>query len=96
MDNYIIIKIALGLYLLLVNIVTAAVYHSDKKRAIKHRRRISESTLILLALIGGSAGAFISMRAFYHKTKKPKFYIGVPVIFIVQLAAIIVSEVLFW
>ena len=49
------------LYLLAVNVVTAAVYGADKRKALRHRRRIPEKTLILLAAAGGSAGALAAM-----------------------------------
>lgn len=82
---------AAGIYLLLINIAAYAVYFGDKQRAVKHRRRIPEHTLILLAAVGGSAGAAIAMRVFHHKTKKPKFYIGVPIILILQIAVLIAA-----
>jgi uncharacterized membrane protein YsdA (DUF1294 family) len=75
-------------YLIAVNIVTFAVYGVDKHRAITKSWRIPEATLITLAAVGGSIGALLGMRIFRHKTKHPKFYIGVPVIFIIQIVAV--------
>ena len=60
----------------------------DKRRARQHQWRISERTLLGLALIGGSAGALAGMYLFRHKTKKLKFVVGVPVILAVQLILI--------
>lgn len=78
------------IYLLLINIVAFMTYGIDKGRAVKHNWRIPEATLIAIALFGGSIGAFVGMQYFHHKTKKPKFYIGVPSIFIIQVILVIV------
>ena len=61
----------------------------DKKKAKRGRWRIKESTLLFLALIGGSIGEIIGMHVFHHKTQKPKFFIGVPVIIVLQILLII-------
>lgn len=78
------------IYLLLINIVAFMAYGIDKGRAVKHIWRISETTLISIALLGGSVGAFMGMHYFHHKTKKPKFYIGVPVIIIIHIILVVV------
>lgn len=65
------------------------IYGLDKKRAEKKQWRISEATLLLFAAIGGSMGAWLGMRLFHHKTRHPKFYIGVPVIFLVQVMMVV-------
>lgn len=75
-------------YLAAINIITFFVYGIDKRKARKAKWRIPESTLLLLAAIGGSIGAFVGMRVFRHKTKHLKFTIGVPAIIILQAAAI--------
>ena len=41
--------------------------------------------LFTLALIGGSAGALAGMFLFHHKTRKPAFRIGIPLILIAQI-----------
>lgn len=58
----------------------------DKRKAIKHQWRISEKTLWITAIIGGSIGVIIGMRFFKHKTKHQLFTIGIPLILIVQAA----------
>jgi uncharacterized membrane protein YsdA (DUF1294 family) len=58
---------------------------SDKQKAKKGAWRIPEATLMGVAAIGGSLGAFAGMRLFRHKTKHPKFFIGIPVIIILQI-----------
>ena len=57
----------------------------DKEKAKKHKWRISENTLIILALLGGSIGSFIGMNKFRHKTKHIKFKYGIPLIIIFQI-----------
>ena len=63
-------------YLLLANVVTFIAYGIDKYKAKKGKWRISEATLLLMAVIGGSIGAWLGMKAFHHKTMHKKFYIG--------------------
>lgn len=77
-------------YLIIINVIAFIIYGLDKRKAKKHLWRIPENTLIGLALIGGSIGAFLGMRLFHHKTKHIKFYVGVPAIFIIELVIAIV------
>ena len=78
-------KIILG-YLLAVNIATFFLYGIDKYKAKKGRWRISEATLLLMAVIGGSIGAWAGMRLWHHKTMHKKFKYGIPIIIIIQVA----------
>ena len=78
-------NIILG-YLLAVNIATFFLYGIDKYKAKKGRWRISEITLLLMAVIGGSIGAWGGMRIWHHKTMHKKFKSGIPVIIIFQVA----------
>ena len=78
-------NIILG-YLLAVNIATFLLYGIDKYKAKKGRWRISEATLLLMAVIGGSIGAWVGMRIWHHKTMHKKFKYGIPVIIIFQVA----------
>lgn len=80
------LTVALLSYLAAVNAVTFAVYGADKRRARKERRRVPEKTLVLLAVIGGSAGAWAGMYAFRHKTRHWYFVWGIPAILAAQLA----------
>lgn len=72
-------------YLLLVNLFAFAVYGIDKLKARKSRWRIPESTLISLAVLGGSIGAYCGMKLWHHKTLHRKFSIGIPLILLLQL-----------
>lgn len=58
----------------------------DKRKAIKKKWRIPEATLLFWAAIGGSVGSLAGMYVFRHKTKHPKFTLGVPAILIAQIA----------
>ena len=78
-------NIILG-YLLAVNITSFLLYDIDKYKAKKVRWRISEATLLLMAVIGGSIGAWVGMRIWHHKTMHKKFKYGIPVIIIMQVA----------
>ena len=82
------------IYLLIINVVTFFVYGIDKYKAKHAKWRISEATLLLLAAIGGSIGAWFGMKVWHHKTMHKKFKYGVPVIFILQiiLAVWIISK----
>ena len=79
---------ALIIYLFLINLIGFILMFIDKRRAIKHKWRISEAALISICAIGGSIGGYAGMQVFRHKTKHIKFYIGVPAIIIIQLALI--------
>ena len=71
-------------YLIVINIVTFLVYGIDKWKAKQGSWRISETTLLILAVIGGSIGALLGMKVWRHKTMHKKFKYGLPLILIIQ------------
>ena len=73
-------------YLVLINVITFAVYGADKRRAQKDRGRVPERTLFLLAVLGGSIGALLGMRVFRHKTRHWYFRVFIPLILLLQIA----------
>ena len=79
-------------YLIAINIVTFIVYGIDKVKAMKGKWRISEATLLLLAIIGGSVGAWLGMKTWHHKTMHKKFKYGLPLILLVQIALIALTS----
>ena len=81
--------VALAVY----NFIVFIVYGVDKGKAKKGAWRIPERVLLLLAVLGGSIGALLGMIIFHHKTKKPKFYIGVPAILIIEVTIVIILKV---
>ena len=72
--------------LLAINALAFIVYGIDKLKARKGRWRISEATLLLLAIVGGSVGAWLGMKAWHHKTMHLKFKYGLPSIILLQFA----------
>ena len=76
------------LYLAFINFISIAVTISDKRRAGKKKQRVPELTLILFSAMGGSVGMYITMMIIRHKTRKPKFMVGIPLIIIAQAAAV--------
>ena len=74
--------------LLLINLVVFAMYGIDKWKAVNHKWRIPEATLIGGAVVG-VIGALLGMKVFHHKTKKLKFYVTVPLILVVEVVSVI-------
>lgn len=70
----------LYLYLVIINAIGFLSMLVDKQKARKGAWRIPEKTLMSIAAFGGSLGSFLGMQLFRHKTKHPKFYIGIPVL----------------
>ena len=76
-------------YLLAVNIATFLLYGIDKYKAKRSKWRISEATLLTMAAIGGSIGAWAGMRLWHHKTMHKKFKYGIPLIITLQIALVV-------
>ena len=81
------------IYLEAMNLIALIVMGLDKHRARVHRRRIPEATLMGLAALGGGIGILGGMYLFRHKTRKPKFSVGFPVIILLQAAVLLVLNV---
>ena len=72
----------------ILNVITLFLYGIDKWKAKKNRWRIPESTLLLLAVLGGSIGAWLGMKIWHHKTMHKKFKYGIPLILVLQIGAL--------
>ena len=83
-------------YLLAINVVTFIVYGIDKYKAKKAKWRIPEATLLLLAVLGGSIGAWMGMKVWHHKTMHKKFKYGIPAILLIQIALMTYLHVNLW
>ena len=79
---------ALLYYLIVINIVIFLVYGIDKWKAKQGSWRISEVSLLILAVIGGCIGALLGMKIWHHKTMHKKFKYGLPMILLAQIALI--------
>ena len=75
--------------LLGINVVTFFAYGIDKWKAKHSKWRIPEATLLGLAVIGGSIGAWLGMKVWHHKTMHKKFKYGIPLILAAQIAIVI-------
>ena len=80
---------ALIAYLACVNVLAFVAFGFDKSCAKRGAWRISEKALMLLAVVGGSLGALAGMYVFHHKTRKPLFSIGVPVLLAITVAVLV-------
>ncbi len=76
-------------YVLAINVIGFFSMYLDKRKARKKLWRIPEATLFLIAIIGGSIGSIIGMHLFRHKTRHWYFVYGMPVILVLQIAAVI-------
>ena len=84
------------LFFVIMSIVAFIMYFIDKRKAIKKKWRIPEATLLTVSFLGGSFGAFAAMKAFRHKTQHAKFYITVPIMLILHIAAIAFAVYKLW
>lgn len=75
-------------FLLLVNSAAFIAFWADKRRAQQGAWRISESTLLGLALLGGTPGALVARRLFRHKTRKEPFSTCLLLIAMLQTGAL--------
>lgn len=81
----------LSFYLLIINALGFLLMLVDKWKARKNRWRVRESTLLLIAALGGSVGSLAGMYLFRHKTRHLKFTLGIPLILAGQcIAAVLV------
>lgn len=81
------------IYFAIISLVTAVVTAADKYKAKKGSFRISEATLFILAILGGALSEYLTMRLIRHKTLHKRFMLGLPLIIILQLAAVILLTV---
>jgi len=77
-------------YVALISLISIIVCIYDKKISKKNRveLRTPEKTLLILSALGGSVAMFITMLLIRHKTKHVKFMLGIPLIILVQAAAV--------
>jgi predicted MPP superfamily phosphohydrolase len=76
-------------YLAVVSLLAVVLTARDKNAARKKARRVSERTLLTIALLGGSTAMLLMMLALRHKTRRAKFMVGIPLIILGQAAIIL-------
>ena len=73
-------------YIVVINLVSFMMFGIDKSKARRGQWRISEATLLAVAAIGGSIGAWMGMKVWHHKTLHSKFRYGVPIMLLAHIA----------
>ena len=79
-------------YLVVINIIAVIVTVHDKNAAQRGAWRVKERTLMLISALGGAPAMYLTMLTIHHKTRKPLFMIGIPVIFIIELILFLVVK----
>ena len=79
-------------YLVVINVATFLTYGIDKWKAKKSLWRIREASLLGLAVLGGSIGAWLGMKVWHHKTMHKKFKYGIPLILAAQIAIVLLTS----
>ncbi len=82
-------SVIISAYIAAINITGFLLIMLDKRKAVKSRRRIPEKTLLITAILGAGPGIYLGMKLFRHKTQKPLFYIGIPVIGFINTATLL-------
>lgn len=67
-----------------LNIFCFVLFGWDKRCAEREKRRIPEGVLLGVSFLGGAVGGYLGMRYFHHKTRKPVFAVGIPVMIILH------------
>ncbi len=73
-------------YFAAISTLSVLITIADKKAAKSGKSRVPENTLILFSMLGGSFFMFLTMCLICHKTRKPKFMVGLPLIMLAQVA----------
>ena len=83
------IPIIFIVYILVINLIAFLLTYYDKKASKIGLRRVKENTLMLVALLGGSAAMYITMKMIHHKTRVSLFMVGLPFIFVLEMILVI-------
>lgn len=77
------------IYLAVISLISFFLTLHDKRAAKRRAWRVKEQTLLFVAALGGSVAMLLTMLAIRHKTKHAKFMVGIPVMILLQIAAVI-------
>ena len=83
-------------YAIVINLAAVIMTIYDKKAARYRLWRVPERTLLLVAALSGCVVMYVTMRLLHHKTRKPKFMVGIPLIILAQLAIAVVIWMVFY
>lgn len=87
---------AAAAYLIIINLISAAVTIADKMRSKRAgARRIPEKVLFTLSFLGGAAGMYITMKKIRHKTRHKRFMIGIPLIILLHAATAVLLYIIY-
>lgn len=78
----------LFLVIITINSITFITFGLDKRKAVRHQRRIPENVLLTLTFLGGTIGAIAGMLFFRHKTSKKAFLMKFALVVVVQMVLI--------
>lgn len=86
---------AISAFFIFMNLLAVLVMYIDKRKSRKEgSERVSEGLLFFLATVFGSVGVFFGMFTFRHKTRKWYFLIGIPLLFLQNMALLYVIYLL--
>lgn len=85
-----------GIYLAFVNMTAFVLFGIDKWKAVHHRYRIRESVLLGVSAAGGALGGLLAMHLFRHKTQKPGFAWGIPVMLVIWAGILLWAVMTYW
>ncbi len=81
-------------YFAVITIVAFALMGIDKHKAKKGAFRISEASLFITALMGGSIGSVAGMLVFHHKTNHWYFQAFMPLIALLQVTGVLLWAII--
>jgi len=76
-------------YFIVINLLGLCLMGMDKSKARRHAWRISEKSLFLVSILGGSLGTWAGMYLFRHKTKHWYFRYGYPALAVLQIIIVL-------
>ncbi|SHK26560.1 DUF1294 domain-containing protein [Paramaledivibacter caminithermalis] len=71
-------------FILTINLFGFIIILIDKYKAKKNKWRVKESNFFIIAILGGVIGILLGMTMFRHKTQHKSFYIGIPLIYLLN------------
>ena len=78
----------IALYVLTINAATYLMFAWDKHCARNDMWRVSEGSLLAMAAIGGTIGAFLAAHYLRHKTRKEPFRTNLRIVAVAQALAV--------